>query len=109
MAVPAGQPASTQQPSPRCMVSSRPFVSPQGTRCADVLGRHSPPNRWAPALCQPCPRMETRGQWALPLPSRGSSLVGGTVRCFTHKNSTQHLLTPPWCARHCRYSLTFSC
>lgn len=68
-----------------------------------------PPHRWAPALCQPCPRMETRGQWALPLPSRGSGLVGGTVRCFTHKNSTQHLLTPPWCARHCRYSLTFSC
>lgn len=53
MAVPAGQPASTQQPSPRCMVSSRPFVSPPGTRCADVLGRHPPPQmgtRVVPAL-----------------------------------------------------------
>lgn len=61
-------------------------------RCSGAPPHHG----WAPALCQARPRMETRGQWALPLPSRGSGLVGGTVRCFTHKNSTQHLLTPPW-------------
>lgn len=41
-AVPAGQPAFTQQPSPRCMVNSRTFVSPPGTRCADVLGLPPP-------------------------------------------------------------------
>ena len=70
---------------------------PWGPAVPRVSGAPPSLHRWAPAMCQPCPRMETWGQWVLPLPSRGSSLVGGTVRCFTHKNSTQHLLTPPVC------------
>ena len=78
---------------------------PQGPAVQMFLG--SPRHGWAPALCQACPRMETRGQWALPLPSRGSVLVGGTVRCFTHKNSTQHLLTPSVVSKALQ-TLTFS-